>query len=189
MLLYAVPCLVYPVHFTSLSSLLLQCVLQIAALKSDVESLSAEIQGRPTVQEVNQLKREIDLLQRKIATVRRQAAGAGGVNGSSAGWEAEEGEAALGLAVVLGGGGASRGSRGTRAAMERDKALARLGLWRVEEYPRDVLVDLLQVRGGCEERGCNGGGGIRGVRGKGPCKYEGEKVAEEREAERRENLM
>jgi hypothetical protein len=30
----------------------------------------------------------------------------------------------------------------------RDRAIARLGLGIVEEYPRDVLVDLIQVEGG-----------------------------------------
>jgi hypothetical protein len=41
--------------------------------------------------------------------------------------------------------GGSRG-RGVAAAVVRDRALARLGLGIVEEYPRDVLVDLIQVR-------------------------------------------
>lgn len=35
--------------------------------------------------------------------------------------------------------------RTARAAIERDRAVAKLGLGLVEELPRDVLVDTLQV--------------------------------------------
>lgn len=102
-----------------------------------------------------QQKREIDLLQRKIATLRRQAATA------AAGGAAAAGEDSLQLAaaaVAAGDAWASDGSsaaaagfrgltsRSTKSAMERDKAIARLGLGVVEEYPRDVLIDLIQVR-------------------------------------------
>lgn len=98
-----------------------------------------------------QQKREIDLLQRKISTLRRQAATA------AAGGAAVAGEDRLELAAAAvaageawppgegGTGSRALGVRSVRAAIERDKAIARLGLGVVEEYPRDVLVDLLQV--------------------------------------------
>lgn len=92
------------------------------------------------------LQREVDLLERKIATVRRQAA-TGQPGGAAA-----AGEAALAAAVAAGDvwGDTDTGmmrsrSRGTKTAIERDKALARLGLGVIEEFPRDVLVDILQV--------------------------------------------
>jgi len=73
------------------------------------------------------------MLQRKLAHLRRRA-------GAAAGAEAEEGEASL--SALAGGGGASRGAR---AQMERDRAISKLGLGVVEELPRDVLVDCVQV--------------------------------------------
>lgn len=82
-----------------------------------------------------QLKREIDLLEQKIARLRHQASTSIG-----AGATAEHGEAELALMSLSAGA-----SRGTRAAMERDKQVSRLKLQCVEEYPRDVLVDLVQV--------------------------------------------
>lgn len=90
------------------------------------------------------LQREIDLLQRKIAAVRRQAATA------QPGGAAAAGEDALSAASGDVWGADDRGSgggrsRGTKAAIERDKALAKLGLFVVEELPRDVLVDVVQV--------------------------------------------
>lgn len=96
------------------------------------------------------LQREVDLLQRKISALRRQAAV------DQPGGSAASGEDALAAAVAAGdilgaddralglAGGSSR-SRGTKTAIERDKALARLGLGVVEEFPRDVLVDIVQV--------------------------------------------
>lgn len=95
------------------------------------------------------LQREIDLLQRKIAAVRRQVA-AGQPGGA-----ASAGEDALSAAVAAGDVwgaddrvGSSGRVRGTKTAIERDKALARLGLHAVEEFPRDVLVDIVQVSRG-----------------------------------------
>lgn len=92
----------------------------------------------------------MDLLQRKVAAVRRQAA-AGQPGGAAA-----AGEDALSAGAAAGdvwsgddrggvGAGAGGRARGTRSAMERDKALARLGLFVVEEYCRDTLVDIVQV--------------------------------------------
>jgi hypothetical protein len=94
------------------------------------------------------LQREVDLLQRKIATLRRQAAA------DQPGGSAAAGEDSMAAAAAAGdvwgvddtrrGPVSSRG-RGTKTAIERDKALARLGLHVVEEFPRDVLVDIVQV--------------------------------------------
>jgi hypothetical protein len=86
-------------------------------------------------------------LQRKIAAVRRQAAS------GQPGGAAAAGEDSLSAAVAAGDvwGGDDRGSggrgrgRGTKTAIERDKALARMGLHVVGEFPRDVLVDIVQV--------------------------------------------
>lgn len=96
------------------------------------------------------------MLQRKIATLKRHAAAAA-AGGAAAAGEEELALAAASIAAEDGvpsawppgerhsaAGGA--GSRGVAAAVARDRAIARLGLGIVEEYPRDVLVDLLQVR-------------------------------------------
>jgi hypothetical protein len=93
------------------------------------------------------LQREVDLLQRKIAAVRRQAASGQPGGAAAAGEDVLSAAAAAG--DVWGGddsgaGGRGRG-RGTKTAIERDKALARLGLHVAEEFPRDVLVDIVQV--------------------------------------------
>jgi hypothetical protein len=94
------------------------------------------------------LQREVDLLQRKMATLRRQAA-ADQPGGSAA--AAEDSMAAAAAAGdVWGVDDTGRGpvgsrGRGTKTAIERDKALARLGLHVVEEFHRDVLVDIVQV--------------------------------------------
>jgi chromosome segregation ATPase len=117
----------------------------LSNMRGEAESLAAELSSRPTIQEVKQLRREIDLMQRKLSSLRYKAA-----NGGGDGWAAEAGEEELALVKVNG----QRGRRSTQAAIDRDKALARLGLWRVEEYPREVLVDLVQVGvyvGGGEE--------------------------------------
>lgn len=86
------------------------------------------------------------MLQRKIASLRRSHALAGPGASAAAG---EDDLAAAGGAWPPGEGGSAGAvasvSRSTRAAIERDKAIARLGLAVVEEYPRDVLVDLVQV--------------------------------------------
>lgn len=96
--------------------------------------------------ECRRLQREVDLLQRKIATVRRQAATA------QPGSAAAAGEDAMAVAAAAGDvwgaddrAGVSGRSRGTKTAIQRDKALANLGLHVVEEFPRDVLVDVVQV--------------------------------------------
>lgn len=114
------------------------------------------------------LQREVDLLQRKIAAVRRQAAS------GQPGGAATAGEDALSAAGdVLGGddrgagGSGSRGGRGTKTAIERDKALARLGLHVAEEFPRDVLVDIVQV--------CAWWRMLEGLRGVGQCLLMGQR--------------
>lgn len=98
------------------------------------------------------LQREIDILQRKIAAVRRQAATA------QPGGAAAAGEDSLAVAAAAGDvwgaddrAGVSGRSRGTKTAIQRDKALASLGLHVVEEFPRDVLVDVVQVSCACRQ--------------------------------------
>lgn len=86
-------------------------------------------------------------MQRKIAAVRRQAATAQPGGAAAAG---EDSLAAAAAAGDLWGaddriGGESGRSRGTKTAIQRYKALASLGLHVVEEFPRDVLVDIVQV--------------------------------------------
>jgi hypothetical protein len=109
-----------------------------------------------------QLKREIDMLQRKIASLKRHAAAAA-AGGTAAAGEEDLALTAASIAAdgssssevpgawppgerhaAAGGAAGSRG-RGVAAAVARDRAVARLGLGIVEEYPRDVLVDLVQV--------------------------------------------
>lgn len=107
------------------------------------------------------MEREIDLLQRKIAAVRRQSAAAQPGGNAAAAADAPPYHTAasshLGdenddtAAAAAAGVGRQR-RRGTRTAIERDRALARLGLGVVEEFPRDVLVDIVQV--------CVLGGGV-----------------------------
>lgn len=100
-----------------------------------------------------QQRREIDLLQRKIGSLRRQAATATAGGAAAAGEDELDragdawppGEGGDGLAA---GGFRGVGIRSTRAAIQRDKAIARLQLGVVEEYPTDVLVDLIQVSDG-----------------------------------------
>jgi hypothetical protein len=118
-----------------------------------------------------QLKREIDMLQRKIASLKRHAAAAA-AGGTAAAGEAELALTAAAIAAADGdvpgawppgerhnaaaAAAAAAGSRGrgVAAAVARDRAIARLGLGIVEEYPRDVLVDLLQVRRASYEMQC-----------------------------------
>jgi hypothetical protein len=100
------------------------------------------------------------MLQRKIATLKRHAAAAA-AGGAAAAGEENLALTAASIAAADGSGsevpgswprgegytaGGSRG-RGVAAAVARDRAIARLGLGIVEEYPRDVLIDLIQV--GC----------------------------------------
>jgi hypothetical protein len=114
-----------------------------------------------------QLKREIDMLQRKIASLKRHAAAAA-AGGTAAAGEAELALTAAAIAEADGdvpgawppgerhnaAAAASSRGRGVAAAVARDRAIARLGLGIVEEYPRDVLVDLLQVRRASYEMQC-----------------------------------
>jgi hypothetical protein len=93
-----------------------------------------------------QLQRELDILQRKIASVRREQAPGGAPGGAAAAFE--DSLAAAGGAWPPGEGApaaAAALTRSVRGAIQRDKAIARLGLAVLEEFPRDVLVDLVQV--------------------------------------------
>lgn len=102
------------------------------------------------------------MLQRKIASLKRQAAAAVAGGTAAAGedalaltaaavaadeydsgdaWPNGETAAAAAASGLRGFGG----KRSVAAAVARDRAVARLGLRVVEEYPRDVLVDLVQV--------------------------------------------
>nr|BAI63221.1 basal body protein [Chlamydomonas reinhardtii] len=108
-----------------------------AALKEDNEALVHELDGRPTLQENRALKRELEILEKRVLQMKGSAAASG------AGAVAEGGETALGLAV------ASKGRAGgplmtTAQRMARDKSLHRLGLRGLEDWPKDVLVDLVQ---------------------------------------------
>eukprot|EP00198_Chlamydomonas_reinhardtii_P002392 XP_001691728.1 predicted protein [Chlamydomonas reinhardtii] len=83
------------------------------------------------------LKRELEILEKRVLQMKGSAAASG------AGAVAEGGETALGLAV------ASKGRAGgplmtTAQRMARDKSLHRLGLRGLEDWPKDVLVDLVQ---------------------------------------------
>lgn len=92
------------------------------------------------------LRDEIDRLQRSLASARRKAAAAS----SDAAVDSDT------ASVCDAGPGAEAGARaglagrprGARAQMERDRAVARLGLACVEEMPRDALVDAVQVQAG-----------------------------------------
>ncbi|KAG2450781.1 hypothetical protein HYH02_004618 [Chlamydomonas schloesseri] len=108
-----------------------------AALKEDNEALVHELDARPTLQENRALKRELEILEKRVLQMKGSAAASG------AGAVAEGGETALGLAV------ASKGRGGgplmtTAQRMARDKAMHRLGLRALEDWPKDVLVDLMQ---------------------------------------------
>eukprot|EP00775_Hariotina_reticulata_P013264 gene13264-13394_t len=118
-----------------------------SSLADDVTALQQELNSRPTHAQHRQLQREVDILQRKIASLRREqalaapggAAVAGEDSLAAAGGAWPPGEGAPAAAAV-----AVAATRSARAAIQRDKAIAQLGLAVVEEFPRDVLVDLVQ---------------------------------------------
>lgn len=119
-----------------------------ASLAADNASLSAELSGRPSHADHRLLKRELDIAQRKLAATRRSAAAAA-VAGATTAAAANNSNAPHTAEDAVPNNNSSSGSgvrlqRNARAAMERDRAIARLGLGVVDEYPRDVLVDLVQ---------------------------------------------
>ncbi len=84
------------------------------------------------------------MLERALAKLRATAAAQAGADDPFAdpGMTAEEGEEALKLAALS----TAMAGRSTKARVERDRALVRLGLGGIGAFPRDVLVYLVQVR-------------------------------------------
>ncbi|KAL6756451.1 hypothetical protein V8C86DRAFT_73358 [Haematococcus lacustris] len=113
------------------------------ALAEENSSLLAELQARPTLQDARSLKREVEILERRLSSLKHGSGGggpdrAGGQLGGSSGVAAEGGELALGLA------GVGRSALSTRDAIRRDREVHRLQLMAVEDLARQVLVDLVQ---------------------------------------------
>ncbi|KAJ9515477.1 hypothetical protein QJQ45_016477 [Haematococcus lacustris] len=113
------------------------------ALAEENSSLLAELQARPTLQDARSLKREVEILERRLSSLKHGSGDggpdqAGGQLGGSSGVAAEGGELALGLA------GVGRSALSTRDAIRRDREVHRLQLMAVEDLARQVLVDLVQ---------------------------------------------
>ncbi|GLC33253.1 hypothetical protein PLESTM_000040900 [Pleodorina starrii] len=106
-------------------------------LKEDNEALVHELESRPTVQDNRTLKREVEILEKRLLQLKGSTAASG------AGADAEGGETALSLAVAAKARNAGN-LMTTTQRMARDKALHRLGLRALEDWPKDVLVDLVQ---------------------------------------------
>ncbi|PNH02559.1 hypothetical protein TSOC_011452 [Tetrabaena socialis] len=107
-------------------------------LKEDNEALVHELDGRPTLQDNRALKREVEIMEKRLLQLKGNAS----VNGAGA--EAEGGETALGLAAVAGRGRAGGPLLSTAQRMARDRSVHRLGLRALEDWPKDVMVDLVQ---------------------------------------------
>ncbi|GIL44765.1 hypothetical protein Vafri_2272 [Volvox africanus] len=108
-----------------------------AQLKEDNEALVHELDSRPTNQDNRTLKREVEILEKRLLQLKGSTAASG------AGANAEGGETALSLAA------AAKGRHGgsmltTSQRIARDRSLHRLGLRTLDDWPKDVLVDLVQ---------------------------------------------
>ncbi|GIM00811.1 hypothetical protein Vretimale_5731 [Volvox reticuliferus] len=106
-------------------------------LKEDNEALVHELDSRPTIQDNRTLKREVEILEKRLLQLKGSTATSG------AGANAEGGETALSLAA------AAKGPHGgsmltTSQRIARDRSLHRLGLHALDDWPKDVLVDLVQ---------------------------------------------
>lgn len=87
------------------------------------------------------LKREVEVLERRLAGLTAGPAGSAAEGGEAALAHARAGGAAG--AAGLGGGGMALS---TSARIARDREVHRLRLKAVEGVPKDVLVELMQVR-------------------------------------------
>ncbi|MEW5300295.1 MAG: hypothetical protein WDW36_003235 [Sanguina aurantia] len=106
-----------------------------AKASEDACALVMELEGRPTLQENRTLKREVVILERRLLQLR--AGGAGGAVGAAA----EGGELALAVSTTSGRAALLT----TRERIARDRDMHRLRLGVVEEFPKDVLIDLVQA--------------------------------------------
>ncbi|KAF5839020.1 hypothetical protein DUNSADRAFT_1797 [Dunaliella salina] len=113
-------------------------------LAEENASVLAELQARPTVQDLRSAKREVDILERQLSKLKH--GGGTSLGGSPqqqqlghAGVVAEGGELDMGLAT------SSRASLSSRQRMRRDREVHRMGLRIVEDMSRAVLVDLLHL--------------------------------------------
>ncbi|GLI64985.1 hypothetical protein VaNZ11_008410 [Volvox africanus] len=107
-----------------------------AQLKEDNESLVHELDNRPTIQDNRTLKREVEILEKRLLQLKGSTAASG------PGANAECGETALSLAAAAKGRQGSMLTTSQRIA--RDRSLHRLGLRTLDDWPKDVLVDLVQ---------------------------------------------
>ena len=109
-------------------------------LQGDVELLAAELSERPTPQEAARLRRELDALECKIASLKNRAAEAGGGGDEDGEVDGSDADA---------DGKSSAGAQPPRRLPPREAAarareIARLGLGAVAELPREALVAALQ---------------------------------------------
>ncbi|MEW5316929.1 MAG: hypothetical protein WDW38_008268 [Sanguina aurantia] len=105
-----------------------------AKASEDACALVMELEGRPTLQENRTLKREVEILERRLLHLRGSSA-AGAVGAAAEGGE-------LALAISMTSGRAALLT--TRDRIARDRDMHRLRLGAVEDFPKDVLIDLLQ---------------------------------------------
>ncbi|EFJ49191.1 hypothetical protein VOLCADRAFT_117327 [Volvox carteri f. nagariensis] len=110
---------------------------RVTQLKEDNEALVHELDSRPTIQDNRVLKREVEILEKRVL----QLKGSTATSGAGAG--AEGGETALSIAAAAKGRKADT-MLTTSQRIARDRNLHHLGLRTLEDWPKDVLVDLVQ---------------------------------------------